>query len=231
MSQIEFWNAVAGTKEFSHPLDRDRFAALSAPGARILDYGCGYGRICRQLHAAGYADVAGVDPSPRMVARARTENPQLSFQVLDERMPFADASFDAVLVFSVLTCICDDAGQRDVVGDIARVLRPGGIIYVSDILLQDDGRNRARYDRGVRHPPSHNASADHRSLGGGGKAIWPYGVFELEPGVMFRHLTRAWIDELFGGFDRIELVELPVTTMNGNAARGFQYFGRKAWLT
>jgi SAM-dependent methyltransferase len=210
MGQLEYWNAVAETKTFLHPLDLPRVRALVDSSAHILDYGCGYGRLCRQLEAAGYTDVRGVDPSPRMVERARTENPRLSFDVLGGRAPFADVSFDAVLMFSVLTCIVDDDGQRGVVREIARVLRPNGILYVSDILLQDDDRNRARYDRQVRLKPDTT-----------------YGVFELEPGVVFRHLGTPWIAELFGDFERVEFIELEVTTMNGNAARGFQYFGRK----
>ena len=199
MAQQNYWDTVAKTKVFSHPLDLPRFRALVDPSARILDYGCGYGRLCQELGTAGFTGVRGVDSSPRMIERARAENPALTFDVLDGGLRFPRASFDAVLLFSVLTCICDDAGQRRVVGEIDRVLRPDGIVYVSDILLQDDDRNRARYEQGVR-------------------AFGTYGVFELEPGVAFRHLTRPWIDELLGGFERIELVELPVTTMNGNAA-------------
>jgi SAM-dependent methyltransferase len=207
VGQRDYWNAVAETKAFSHPLDWRRFEALVDRSARILDYGCGYGRIAGQLHAAGYAGVMGVDPSPGMIMRARAEHPELSFDVLDGAAPFADASFDAVVMFSVLTCIPSDEGQREVVREIGRLLRPNGIVYVSDILLQDDDRNRARYDRMVPGPP--------------------YGVFELEPGVVFRHLTRARIGELFTELTPIAIVELPVTTMNGNAARGFQYVGRK----
>jgi hypothetical protein len=89
------------------------------------------------------------------------------------------------------------------------VLRPHGAIYVSDLLLQEDDRNHARYDEAQRRRPGER-----------------YGVFELEPGVVFRHLDRAWIDDLFGCFEARALIELPVTTMNGNAARGFQLFGR-----
>jgi SAM-dependent methyltransferase len=96
MSQRDFWNAAADTTAFSHPFDRQSFEALVDRNASVLDYGCGYGRIAGQLHAAGYL-VTGVDPSPRMVARARAEHPERSFDVLDGRVPFAAASFDAVL--------------------------------------------------------------------------------------------------------------------------------------
>jgi SAM-dependent methyltransferase len=201
---------VAPTGEFSHPLDLARFRARVPAPARILDYGCGYGRVCGQLQAAGYRGVCGVDVSPRMIERARAAHPDLTFDLLEEpRLRWPDGSFDAVLLFSVLTCIREDERQRELVAEIRRVLRPHGVIYVSDLLLQADGRNRARYDEAQRRRPGER-----------------YGVFELAPGVLFRHLDRAWIDDLFSPFEARELVELPVTTMNGNAARGFQFFGR-----
>jgi len=207
MDQSEFWDAVALAKTFSHPFDLRRFAALVAPSARTLDYGCGYGRICAELKAAGYHDVLGVDRSPRMIARARDEHPGVAFDVIDGALPMADASFDAVVLFSVLTCIPEDAGQRALVGELARVLRPGGLIYASDLLLQDDERNRTRYDAYSRDAP--------------------YGVFQLEPGVVFRHLARPWVDELFGPFEGLEFIAVDVVTMNGHPARAFQYFGRR----
>ena len=210
LSQVPFWDSIADSKTFSHPLDLNRFAALVDRDARILDYGCGYGRLTGELYAAGYHDVTGVDPAPRMIERARSAYPQIAFATLDSaEPPFADASFDAVLLFSVLTCIIDDGEQRAVVADIARVLRPGGIVYVSDIQIQDDERNRARYDAFVDA---------HRS----------YGVFELEPGIVFRHLSLAWVTELFSRFEQLDRRDVPIVTMNGNPAKGFQFIGRIA---
>jgi len=173
LSQVPFWDSIADSKTFSHPLDLNRFAALVDRDARILDYGCGYGRLTGELYAAGYHDVTGVDPAPRMIERARSAYPQIAFATLDSaEPPFADASFDAVLLFSVLTCIIDDGEQRAVVADIARVLRPGGIV--------------------------------------------------------FRHLSLAWVTELFSRFEQLDRRDVPVVTMNGNPANGFQFIGRIA---
>jgi SAM-dependent methyltransferase len=212
MNQQAFWNAVAATKEFSHPLDLARFSTLVPRDARVLDYGCGYGRVCRELRHAGYANIVGVDPASRMIDRARAENPEITFQPLDNTaLPLGAASFDAVVLFSVLTCIVDDDAQRAVVRKVERALRPGGIVYVSDILLQEDERNRKRYETGLR-------------------AFGRYGVFELEPGVMFRHLPRIWVEELMSDFAPVEFVKIDVTTMNGNPAKAFQYWGTKRRL-
>ncbi|MPZ19138.1 MAG: methyltransferase domain-containing protein [Luteitalea sp.] len=209
MNQRTFWNTVAATKTFSHPLDLSRFSSLVSREAGVLDYGCGYGRLCRELRSAGYSNIIGVDPSSAMIDRARAENPGITFQNLDsDTLPFSAVSFDAVLLFSVLTCIIDDREQRLLVQEIERVLRRGGILYVSDLLLQEDDRNRERYDEGLR-------------------SFGRYGVFELEPGVTFRHLPRAWVDELMSGFMPLDFVEIDVTTMNGNRAKAFQFWGAK----
>ena len=209
MTQRTFWNTVAATKTFSHPLDVARFSSLVSREAIILDYGCGYGRVCRELRSAGYSNIVGVDPAAGMIDRARAENPGMRFEVLDDdALPFTAASFDAVLLFSVLTCIVDDEAQRAVVREIERTLRPGGTVYVSDILLQQDDRNLERYDAGVR-------------------AFGRYGVFELEPGVTFRHLPRTWVEQLMSAFAPLDFIEIDVKTMNGNPARAFQYWGAK----
>ena len=109
----------------------------------------------------------------------------------------------------MLTCVIDDEGQESLVDEIARVIAPGGVVYASDILVQSDDRNRDRYDDFQR------------------QSCASYGVFELEPGVVFRHLPRERVTALFARFEPIDLIELPIVTMNGNAAMGFQYLGRR----
>lgn len=71
----EYWNDVAARKSFHHPLDSALFAAKVAPTGRVLDIGCGYGRILKQLWSLGYRNLIGVDSSANMIARATRENP------------------------------------------------------------------------------------------------------------------------------------------------------------
>jgi len=101
-----------------------------------------------------------------------------------------------------------DAGQRAIVKEATRVLAPGGLLYVSDLWLQTDARNIARYEAGRRR---HGV----------------YGVFDLPEGVTVRHHDRRWIEGLTGGYQRVALDEFQIPTMNGNTADGFQWFGRK----
>lgn len=72
-------------------------AVEAGAGTRLLDVACGPGYAAAAAAARG-ANVTGVDFSPAMLALARAEHPQLAFEEGDaERLPFADAGFDAVV--------------------------------------------------------------------------------------------------------------------------------------
>lgn len=110
--------------------DDDFFLALAdeRPGSRILDLGCGTGRLTTRLAAAGHV-VTGVDPDEGAVDAARLKPYAEDVDwilgtsaVLDE-----DAQFDLVLMTShVVQAIADDEEWRRTLADVRRVLAPGG---------------------------------------------------------------------------------------------------------
>ncbi len=72
-------------------------AACVKPGTRVLDLACGTGVAAAAAARLG-ARVTGTDFSPEMLAQARRRHPTLAFETADaEALPFADASFDAVI--------------------------------------------------------------------------------------------------------------------------------------
>ena len=207
--QLEYWDKEGPQKTFGHPINFDRLNQWLNAGSRILDFGCGYGRSLGALFEAGYRNLIGFDFSPAMIATARNRFPGITFQELTStNLPLEDASIDAALLFSVLTCVPSDHGQRTIVGEISRVLKPGGLLYISDLWLQTDERNLERYAR------------DEAKYG-------QYGVFDLPEGVTVRHHDPKWIDSLTQGFKNVARDDLNVVTMNGNPARAFQWFGLK----
>ena len=212
--QIDYWNRIGTTKAFSHPVNVGCLKQLLAPDARILDFGCGYGRALGVLQSQGFSNLIGVDPAPAMIAAARQQFPTIDFQELEDSpyLPLPDASIDAALLFSVLTCVPSDDGQLAILRETGRVLRSGGLLYISDLWLQTDPRNVQRYQR------------DKTKYG-------LYGVFDLPEGVTVRHHDRHWIERLTQDYELLKLDEIEVTTMNGHPARGFQWFGRKADLS
>jgi 2-polyprenyl-3-methyl-5-hydroxy-6-metoxy-1,4-benzoquinol methylase len=88
-NQIDYWDSVAYEKTFTISVDYEQLRRRLSPGARILDYGCGYGRVCGELADAGFSSVIGVDPSREMIRRARELHPDLTFAVVP-----ADSSAD-----------------------------------------------------------------------------------------------------------------------------------------
>jgi SAM-dependent methyltransferase len=208
--QIDYWNQVGPTKPCAHPVNIEQLGRWVSPTDRILDYGCGYGRALGFLHVNGYINLIGVDPAPAMIDAARQNFPAISFDVLNDyqRVQLPDGSVDGVLLLSVLTCVPTNEGQRTIISEIIRVLRPGGVLYISDMFLQTDSRNVERYVR------------DEKKYG-------IYGIFDLSEGVTVRHHTRGWIEVLTKDFDSLELEEISVHTMNGHSAKAFQWFGRK----
>ncbi len=208
--QLEYWNTEGTGKVFGHPLNLERVSQWLNYESRILDFGCGYGRSLGELFAAGYRNLIGFDFSPAMIAAARARFPEIEFGVLElsSTVPLPQASVDGVLLFSVLTCVPTDDGQRALIAELHRVLRPGGLLYISDLSLQSDERNLARYAR------------DEAKYG-------KYGVFDLPEGVTVRHHDPEWITTLTTDFEQVALDEIEVLTMNGNAAKAFQWFGLK----
>lgn len=209
-SQIAYWDSVGVTKTFTHPVNVTWLTGVSRT-ARILDYGCGYGRTMAELSEHGFTDVSGVDLSPALIARGRRLRPDLQFAVLESppKLPCDSGSFDVALLFAVLTCIPDDNAQQAVVAELNRLLTPGGLLYISDLILQDDERNRNRY----------TAHADRFGT--------PYGVFATDDGAVCRHHGISELRTLLSGFDLVAERPIDVITMNGHRSQALQLLARK----
>ncbi len=100
-----------------------------APGMRILDAGCGYGRNLVYLLREGY-EVFGVDADPRAIAFLRSVATPENFRVeAIESMSFPDAFADVVLASAVLHFARDDAQFDAMLRGAWRVLKPGGLFF------------------------------------------------------------------------------------------------------
>ncbi len=106
------------------------------PDMSILDAGCGGGRNLVYLLREGFP-VFAVDENPRAVSQVRElaarlapELPAESFQVSDlSEIPFPDERFDAVICSAVLHFARDEAQFGRMLGEMWRVLRPGGLFF------------------------------------------------------------------------------------------------------
>lgn len=99
-------------------------------GGRVLDLGCGQG-FYFPLYARLGLTATGVEPDPAPRLEAVRKAKALGFCMVDapaERLPFADASFDALVMSEVLEHLRDPAIA---LAEAARVLAPGGVLLIT----------------------------------------------------------------------------------------------------
>jgi len=156
VSEVEFdaTRAAGYDEEVSEYEIYDGFAlapfldrvAHAGPELTALDLGCGTGAVTVQLVERGFTTYA-VDVSSSMIAVAkrkvaRTGRGELAtFHVSDAgSLPFPDGQFDLVTCQRVLHHIPD---IRPVFAEIERVLKPGGLLYLSDVVADSTPAGRA----------------------------------------------------------------------------------------
>jgi ubiquinone/menaquinone biosynthesis C-methylase UbiE len=113
------------------------------PGMAVLEVGPGNGRytveFARRAGPAGR--VAAVDIEPKMIARVRERAATAGIANLEARvadvydLPFEDSAFDAVAMITVISEIPDPVRAMR---EFHRVLKPGGILGFSELLLDPD---------------------------------------------------------------------------------------------
>jgi SAM-dependent methyltransferase len=117
-----------GREHVLDPVMLERVA--SGQFGNALDVGCGEGRFCRMLKAAGVR-VTGIDPTVRLLETARQRDPGGDYRFgRAEQLEFAASSFD--LVVSYITLI-DMKDFRTAIREMARVLKPGGSLLIANL--------------------------------------------------------------------------------------------------
>lgn len=117
---------VGPRHELRERLLLDLFLSAS-PGSRVLNAGAGQGSFSLRLARLGF-EVTSVDESPAAVDVLRLRLPGRIELADVAALPFASKSFDAAVLGEVLEHVSDDAGA---LSEVARVLRPGGVLAVS----------------------------------------------------------------------------------------------------
>ncbi|HKE12768.1 MAG TPA: methyltransferase domain-containing protein [Myxococcota bacterium] len=118
---------------FDRMTERTLALALAGPGRRVLDVASGFGQDARALAGRG-AWVVGAEPSGRMLGWARLQKdgracaPPRFVQAWSHRLPFANASFDAVICKGAI----DHFDQPEAaIGEMARVVHGKGRVVLA----------------------------------------------------------------------------------------------------
>ncbi|MFI2209548.1 SAM-dependent methyltransferase [Streptomyces sp. NPDC020141] len=141
---VGYWDSPEDDRSLNQATDRltdlvaERLAAAS--GRRLLDVGCGTGRPALRIARATGARVSGISVSDQDVDLARTRADaaaladRVDFRHADARaLPFEDASFDGAWAIESMMHISD---RTAALTEIARTLRPGSPLVVTDVLLR-----------------------------------------------------------------------------------------------
>ncbi len=119
-------------------------AVAAEPGEKVLDIAAGTGTSSVPFHEAG-VQVVAADFSLGMLREGRRRYPQLSFAAADAmRLPFADASFDAVTMSFGLRNVAD---PQVALAEFARVTRPGGRLVICEFSHPTNAAFRLVYQR------------------------------------------------------------------------------------
>ena len=125
-SYAEAFRALAASGKDVHG-EAAYVAALVPPGARVLDAGCGTGRVAVELARRGY-DVVGADNDASMLAVARESAPDLRWVDADLAALSLDERFDlAVAAGNVMVFLAPDS-EPAVVQRLAQHLVEGGLL-------------------------------------------------------------------------------------------------------
>jgi SAM-dependent methyltransferase len=207
-NQKNYWDSVAQLKTFTHPINIDLLLQFADKNTAIIDYGCGYGRIVKELIDGGFSNIAGYDTSIELINRGKNIPLPIHHISDPSQLPLDDNSVDCFLLFAVLTCIPSNNGQSGLIKLLRSKLKPGGYIYISDYYLQDNEVSKSRYTY-------FNNEMDN------------FGVFSLPEGATLRHHTKEWITHLFKDFSIKKENIIEVKTMNGSSAKAFQLIAQK----
>lgn len=210
MQAQQYWNEVGSQKEFEDPLYLDKLSSYLSPNSRILEFGCGYGRLLQLLSSKGYHNIIGFDFAQNMIARGKKLYPHLDMQLIDsmKTLPLDNASVDAIVMSTVLCCILEDSKQKELIADLSRVLKKKGILYLSDFLLCD-------------HPVYFQKYAEGFDLFGS------QGTYKTSENLVVRHFTTAQVMNLLNDFDIQWFEQGDFKTMNDNPARTFHCIAQK----
>jgi SAM-dependent methyltransferase len=105
------------------------------PSHRILDFGCGWGRVTRFfLRDIAPENLVGIDVDEEAIAACRETNPWARFEHCERFPPtvFESRSFDLVYAYSVFSHLSEEAHMRWL-EEFERILKPGGLVIVTTL--------------------------------------------------------------------------------------------------
>lgn len=200
------WIYASG-ESFTVPLSVLEGSLASTPRqARILDVGCGYGRLFAGLQSLGFQNLFGIDSSDSMVEAARRQYHEIPvYHGSVDTLAAQGKEFDVCLLVAMLTTLQKDDDLQQLLYSLWRILRVGGRLLICDFLINDDAYHRHQYSL-YRRVFSEAA----------------YGTFFSANGSVNRHRSIEEIQTTLGRLFNVEFFSLAsLPTLTGKQSHGF----------
>lgn len=134
-----YWEKVSGN---NIPSSLDLYPVIHSylrESSKILDIGCGFGKISLELASSGYS-VTGIDVNVEAIRLSDTAAKDLDANNIDEKagfvvgnasdLPFQESSFDLAVMQAFLTTVPDTQERVRMIQEVFRVLKSGGYLYL-----------------------------------------------------------------------------------------------------
>lgn len=188
------------------------------PHSKIVDIGCGQGRLAIALGLLGYS-VTGIDINPNAISKATATVEQIGLSHVNFiqadacNINIAD-SYDLAIMNAFLTTVIPETNRKKAVQSAYRLLKSGGYLYIADFLQNwDIPLYRERYEDGVKNNLETGTFYVRDDTGA---ILYPA-----------HHFTTEEILALVDGFKLIDFSIEKLTTRSGNLINGFVLIARK----
>ena len=111
-------------------LHSDLFRAGAAPPYRVLDAGCGTGRVAIELHRRGVT-ITGVDLDDVMLTQARAQAPQLDWRLGDLSTIALAPDYDLIVLAGNVMIYLTPGTEAATVANLAHALKPGALLVAA----------------------------------------------------------------------------------------------------
>ena len=191
--------------------DINQFSKFCDRENKIIDIGCGYGRICKILENNGYNKIVGVDSSSVLLNRAKSELKYTELIFADSlNIPLADNTFDTGISFGIINCLYKDGDLRKYAQECSRLLKNGAYLFINEFTRNDSEYFDNKYKDGS-------------------KMFDSLRVFKSNNDIIYRHYSIVEIlSEFDKEFDLIECNAKEFLSQNHNRkVAGFSMILRK----
>ena len=203
MINSRYWEHEGANKNFTHEMNPAWLKDVPLD-SWVLDFGCGYGRVSKQLYEMGYTKTIGYDPSRSMISRAAQENPGPAYTFRKEDI--LNQKYSLVVCFALFTSCPEPENQMEIKNIIEKQTARQAFLYISDYLTAENAHYTARYEQ---------------------NKLGIYGCFGSKDTAVFRHHAPDHFSQLFSAWEQLSKETRAGKTLNGNEINISQLFYKK----